>query len=313
MADGPMPTEGVDYAWSRPNIGLLAAAGKRFACRYGGPGSDGKQLDPAEAQALAAAGVAIVANAEGSAGGLAGGWSVGVDWARDAEAHFAACGMPAGRPIYLSVDFDVTSSQWPSVAGALRGAASVLGGVHRVGVYGGRRAIEWARRDGVAAWFWQTYAWSGGVWVPGNHIEQHLNGVALAGATLDLDRSLTSDFGQWTIGEVDMTPAESAAFDDLIWRVDALWSNTDLRGGRYVDDPALNQNMLKDAIENVSVPELTDEQLEAIAVQAGEQAAALIGGKLDAVLAALAANRSDARDAVADLGEGGAEKVRAES
>lgn len=198
MADGPPPVEGVDYAWSRPDIPALASSGKRFACRYGGPGSTGKQLDQAEARALSAAGIAVVANAEGAADGLLGGWSAGVSWARLAESHFASCGMPSGRPIYLSIDFDVQSGQWAAVASALRGAAEVLGGVHRVGVYGSRRAIEWARRDGVAQWFWQTYAWSAGIWAPGNHIEQYRNGVALAGATLDLDRALASDFGQWT-------------------------------------------------------------------------------------------------------------------
>lgn len=199
--------EGVDYAWSRPDIAQLAAAGKRFACRYGGAGSTGKQLDPAEARALSAAGVAVVANVEGSATGLLGGWSTGAAWARNADAHFRGCGMPAGRPIYLSVDFDVTSGQWPAVRDALRGAASVVGAA-RVGVYGGRRAIEWARRDGVAAWFWQTYAWSGGVWVPGNHIEQYRNGVQLAGATLDLDRALATDFGQWKTGDEDVDAAD---------------------------------------------------------------------------------------------------------
>jgi len=212
-----MAIEGVDYAWSRPDIGQLAAAGKVFACRYGGPGSLGKQLDPVEAQALSAAGVAIVANAEGGADGLLGGWSAGADWARLAEAHFQSCGMPAGRPIYLSVDFDVTAGQWPAVADALRGAASVLGAA-RVGVYGGRRAIEWARRDGLAGWWWQTYAWSGGVWVPGNHIEQYRNGVELAGATLDLDRALASDYGQWTIGDDMPDWFRQEDWDNLRWR-----------------------------------------------------------------------------------------------
>jgi hypothetical protein len=199
MADGPLPTEGVDHTGGA-DIGALVAAGKRFVCRYGGPGGSWKHLIPAEARELSAAGIAVVANAEGSADGLVGGWSSGVSWARDAEEHFAACGMPAGRPIYFSVDFDVQSGQWAAVASALRGAASVLGGTHRVGVYGGRRAIEWARRDDVADWLWQTYAWSGGVWVPGNHIEQYRNDVALAGIKLDLDRALTTDFGQWTVG-----------------------------------------------------------------------------------------------------------------
>lgn len=216
MADDGSLFEGVDYAFPpRPSIAQLAAAKKQFACRYGGPGSIDKQLDPDEAQALSAAGISIVANAEGAAGGLAGGYSTGASWARSAEARFAACGMPKDRPIYFSVDFDVQSGQWAAVASALRGAADVLGGVHRVGVYGGRRAIQWARRDGVAAWFWQTYAWSGGIWEPGNHIEQYHNGVQLAGADVDLNRALVSDFGQWTTGADDMNIDQDAKLTAL--------------------------------------------------------------------------------------------------
>ena len=207
--------EGVDYAWARPTITSLVAAGKRFACRYGGPGSAGKQLDPIEARALAAAGIAIVANAEGNADGLAGGTNAGRDWARQAEAHFAVCGMPPDRPIYLSVDFDVTAAGWLNVAAALRGAADVLGPA-RVGVYGGYDAMWWARRDNVAQWFWQTYAWSGGQWAPGNHVEQYRNGVALGGGSVDLNRALKADYGQWVPnGGDDMTPEQDQKLKDL--------------------------------------------------------------------------------------------------
>jgi hypothetical protein len=188
--------EGVDYAWARPTVASLVAAGKRFACRYGGPGSAGKQLDPTEARALAAAGIAIVANAEGRADGLAEGTNAGRDWAVQAEAHFAKCGMPPDRPIYLSVDFDVTVAGWLNVARALNAAAGVLGPA-RVGVYGGYKAMLWARRDDVAAWFWQTYAWSGGRWAPGNHCEQYDNGVSMGGGNVDLNRALKADYGQW--------------------------------------------------------------------------------------------------------------------
>jgi hypothetical protein len=125
------------------------------------------------------------------------------------------------------------------------------------------------------------------------------------------DRDKTAVFKRF-FGDDEMTPEQATMFDDLAWRVDALWANTDLRGGRFKTDPALNHNGLKAALAGLSVPELSDEQLAAIAIQAGEHAAALIGGKLDAVLAALAANRTDARDAVADLGEGGAAQVRAD-
>jgi hypothetical protein len=234
MDVGPLQVEGVDYAWSRPDIAALAAAGKTFAFRYGGPGSPDKQLDPVEAQALSAAGLAIVANAEGAADGLLGGWSTGVAWARQAHDHFVACAMPPDRPIYLSVDFDVQSRQWPAVASALRGAASVLGG-HRVGVYGGRRAIEWARRDGVAQWFWQTYAWSSGIWVPGNHVEQYRNGVPFAGGVIDLNRALTSDYGQWMTGDEMATAGFAENANNHGWSITQLDPQYEVRPG---NDPA---------------------------------------------------------------------------
>jgi len=205
-----MAIQGVDYAFPPwPDPAALAAAGKQFACRYGGPGSSDKWLDPAEAAALSAAGIAIVANAEGSAAGLAGGFAVGASWARTADAWFRKCGMPADRPIYLSVDFDVQSGQWPAVRDALAGAASEIG-LARVGVYGGRKAVAWARRDQVATWFWQTYAWSGGIWEPGVHIQQYSNGITVAGADCDLNRAMQTDYGQWTTGSEanDMTPEE---------------------------------------------------------------------------------------------------------
>lgn len=244
--------EGVDYAFSRPDIGGLAAAGKVFACRYGGPGSSTKHLTLAEAQALSAAGISIVANAEGSADGMLGGFNAGVSWARSAETHFRNCGMPPDRPIYLSADFDVTSAQWPTVANALRGAASVLGAT-RVGLYGGRRAIEWARRDGVAAWYWQTFAWSGGVWVPGNHLEQYRNTVTLAGGTLDLDRAVPTDYGQWRVGDSAMLTEKQNRILSNAYQVEYEWTHehdpikwvTNIDTGEYIELPNLPLRRLK--------------------------------------------------------------------
>ncbi len=203
-----MAVEGVDYAWSRPDIGQLAAAGIKFACRYGGPGSSGKHLTLSEAQALSAAGIAVVANAEGSADGLINGFAAGVSWARLAEEHFRACGMPPGRPIYFSVDFDTTSGDWDELDAAMDGAASVIGR-DRVGVYGEYTIIEHFAANGKARWYWQTYAWSSGRWSAHNHIEQYRNGVTIGGVgSVDLDRALTADYGQWTIGDTDVSPAD---------------------------------------------------------------------------------------------------------
>ena len=210
MSEGDI--EGVDWSFPPyPSIPGLAAAGKKFAIRYGGPGTDDKHLHLAEAQALTAAGMSIVANAEGDEDGLLDGFDKGASWARSADAHFRNCGMPAGRPIYLSADFDMSEAQWPRVRESLRGAASVIG-LARVGLYGGLRAMRMAAQDDVARWFWQTYAWSGGVWFKGNHLEQYRNKVDLAGGRVDLDRAKQPDYGQWTVGGTeggyDMIPIQ---------------------------------------------------------------------------------------------------------
>lgn len=223
-----MAVEGVDYAFPpHPSIPGLAAAGKQFACRYGGwqdkgPGTADKWLTPSEAAKLAAAGLWVCANAEGSASGLLNGYSTGFSWARNADLGFRACGMPADRPIYLSVDFDVTAEQWLRVRDALHGAADALGGVERVGVYGGYRAVEWAHRDRVAAWLWQTYGWStwrdaDGVtrlhWADNVHMQQYRNGVIVAGADVDLNRALPQDYGQWMPGKgPDMQQTDKLIF-----------------------------------------------------------------------------------------------------
>ncbi len=269
MADGPLSAEGVDYAWSRPDIAALAAAGKKFACRYGGPGSDGKQLDPVEAQRLSAAGVAIVANAEGAADGLRNGFAAGASWARDAEAHFRACGMPAGRPIYFSVDFDATSGDWGQLDAAMDGAASVIGR-SRVGVYGEYSIIEHFAANRKAVWYWQTYAWSNGRWSAHNHIEQYRNGVQLAGATLDLDRAYGTDYGQWTIGEVDVDASD----------VTAVWQYFLAPEGYNMQDHLLNAEkqaaQANAKLDELTAPELSDEQLAKIAAMVAAQLKPLI-------------------------------------
>jgi Domain of unknown function (DUF1906) len=230
------PIEGVDYAWSRPDPVGLYAAGKRFASRYVGLGSNpppqwpadpGKHLTPDEARALTAAGLSIVANAEGAADGALGGWNTGVEHARSAHAMAVACGMPPDRPIYFSVDFQPTDAQLKGpVADYLLGAASELGGgTSRVGVYGSYKTIAFCAANGLARWLWQTYAWSAGQWHPAAHVQQYRNGVTLAGAdSIDLDRAMVADFGQW-MGDEDMDAEQARQLANL----DAL--NSALLGG----------------------------------------------------------------------------------
>jgi hypothetical protein len=189
---------GVDYSYDPPSASGLASAGKKFAVRYGAVGNSAKWLKTSEVTALRAAGIAIVANVEETAQAFRGA-DTGVRHAKAGDAFFRGLGMPADRPIYFSVDWDATSADWPAVDAALRGAASVIG-PDRVGVYGGYDVIAHCATAKTARWFWQTYAWSGGRWYPGCHMQQYKNNITLAGGTVDLDRGMTADFGQWGAG-----------------------------------------------------------------------------------------------------------------
>lgn len=220
-------TQGCDYAFSHPNPAGLAAAGLEFAMRYVGPGTDDKHLHVDERDQIWAAGLSICLLGEGTANGALGGFPVGVAHAQSSLAGARTVGAPDTVPIYFAVDFDVTEAQWPTCAAYLNGAATVLG-AGRVGVYGGIRAMQWALRDRVARWFFQTYAWSYGRWFTGNHVEQYQNDVNLAGGVVDLCRARQNNFGQWGPGaEDDMTDEQWALIRDAIGRGQAIFDDLD--------------------------------------------------------------------------------------
>jgi hypothetical protein len=101
------------------------------------------------------------------------------------------------RPVYFSTDWDASTSELATCLRYLEGCIDVLGW-QRVGVYGGKRTIDYMEKHGIR-WLWQTYAWSGGKWSPYAHLQQYKNNVNLAGGYVDHNRSMQPDFGQWSL------------------------------------------------------------------------------------------------------------------
>lgn len=198
-----VPPEGVDYAFGRPSIAALKAAGIRFVCRYLSH-SPSKNLTHLEANALSEAGIWIVVVWETTAKRALDGYAGGVADAMDAQVMAQGCGMPDGRPIYFAVDWDAQPGQQAAINGYLDGAASVLGR-GRVGIYGGFEPVSRALAGGHATWAWQTLAWSGGRWDTRAQLQQYSNDHTLDGVGCDYDRAEKSDFGQWRVG-VTPTP-----------------------------------------------------------------------------------------------------------
>lgn len=203
-----MTTTGVDEAWARAPVSVLNASGYRFVVRYLSYDTTGKNLTPAEAKALSAAGLAIVSNWEYAARAALGGVDQGRRDATEAARQHTADGGPPDRPIYFSVDFDVPDfapnsgdpvAKLGPIADYFRAVGAVLG-LPRVGAYGGFWVIKRLFDAGLIRWGWQTFAWSGGQWDPRAQLRQVHNGVTVGGADVDVDQSQVPDFGQWTTG-----------------------------------------------------------------------------------------------------------------
>ncbi len=187
---------GLDYV-SGPSVAAMKAANVAFVCRYVGYTDPAlpqtKILTPEEAKANSQAGIDLVSNYEWYKNRALEGYNSGVVDAHRAAAEHAHCGGPADKPIYFSVDLDTDGAL---VADYFKGIASVLS-LSRTAAYGSYRVLKYLFDNNLITWGWQTYAWSYGAWEPRAHIQQYSNGQTLAGHSVDYDRSIKSDYGQW--------------------------------------------------------------------------------------------------------------------
>ncbi len=212
----------VDFAEHLVPPEQIRAAGYAGAVVYvseSRPGAnfDFKPVTRAYTDALRGAGLQVVSNYQYGKPG----WPTPSDYTRGydggvADAHtaltlHAAAGGPDSAPIYFSVDEDINTDTWKTVAVKwFQGINSVVG-VGRTGIYGHARACAWAARDGVIGdsttpghrWAWQTRAWSNGEREPTAVLYQSAvftasdPAVVVGGIHVDADDVLAPDYGQW--------------------------------------------------------------------------------------------------------------------
>jgi hypothetical protein len=187
---------GLDYAWTHPAPAAIKAAGLGFAARYLSHDAT-KSLTATEVLALRAEGLSIVVVWEDAAQAALRGQAGGVADAAEANRQAVACGL-SGIPIYFAADWDATPAQQGAIDAYLDGAASVIGRA-RTGLYGGYWPLSRARAAGKASRFWGTLAWSGNEWGTCGWLPDIMQGAqaSVGGVTVDLDTSLSADFGQW--------------------------------------------------------------------------------------------------------------------
>lgn len=180
---------GLDFAYG--NISAIAARdqGAKFGVSYLSNDA-GKNWSRSLIDSYHAAGLATSAGWESTATRSLQGCAAGVSDARQASAQLAALGAPAGQPFWMAIDFDASG---PDVAAYFHCASQAEPG--RVNAYGGYRPLLYLHEHGdVGNLNFQSYAWSGGLWLPASiaPLEQYLNGQ-----TFDHDRAIAANYGQW--------------------------------------------------------------------------------------------------------------------
>jgi hypothetical protein len=214
----------IDFAERRIAPNEIKSAGYAGVVNYvseSRPGAnfEAKPITREYADALRAAGLHIVSNFQyGKPGGTAPsdftrGFEGGVADAQTALRLHSAAGGSNSAPIFFSVDDDIDSNTWNSLAvNWFRGINSVLG-KQRTGIYGHFQACQWAVNDGVLGhsstaghqWAWQTKSWSHGQRDSTAVLYQEVvnspssPGPLLGGINIDVDEVLAADFGQWDL------------------------------------------------------------------------------------------------------------------
>lgn len=197
-----MSTPGCDYASPDISAAALVEHQLEFACRYASTPGNPKNLTAGEARALIDAGRGVVSVFETTADRALAGAAAGAADIVSARAQHAEFGLTEDRPVYLTVDFNMTQAQWPAVRAYFTGARTTPG-AGKIGVYGGVDVCRALLGAGLVDYVWQTWAWSAGQWADLTHIRQIPGTVTIDGFPIDLDVAFGVDYGQWPFSSTE--------------------------------------------------------------------------------------------------------------
>jgi Rv2525c-like, glycoside hydrolase-like domain len=301
----------VDYSSARPKIHDLLSGGVTGVSRYLSfvtSKTKSKIITKDEFDALIAAGIAVVLNWEFEDDDFVKHGFDARAAAREALRQARALGYPDRHAIYFSVDFDAKEDDWPTIRDRLRQVNAEIG-LARTGVYGPSDVLRWAKRDGVASWFWQaglSTAWSEGrnakLW-PGAHLFQRVN-RPIGGADCDDDDIIQAYYGQF--GGEDMEELTRLGGNADRWGRAMITGEQPAHflGGDGVERPTTNLLHQKlDALVTSTAADLAEDRAATMAITALGSQLAAVGGKIDLapVIAEIRAARTEESAAVTAL------------
>jgi peptidoglycan hydrolase-like protein with peptidoglycan-binding domain len=182
----------IDYSAARPAPAVIKAVGYSGVMRYLS-NDPKKNLQPAERDALLAAGLSIGLVWETTAARAADGFAAGAADAKTAEAQAAALGFPAGLPIFYAVDFAAASSVVKPYFDGVRSVAK-----RPVGIYGSLSVVDAALAGGWASYAWQSCAWSGSLVSQRAHLYQRMKATVANPISGTDENVVLRPFPLWT-------------------------------------------------------------------------------------------------------------------
>lgn len=224
--------QGFDFAWGALTCGQVKAMGGFFGASYFDH-DQGKQWDqrPGLVASFHREGCGTVGVWETTASRALASSSECRKDAAQAKVQAAAQGNTKDA-IDFAIDGDYSG---PDVRACFEGIHSLLGS--RDNAYGSYRVILWLYQHHLVGHLnWQTYAWSGGQWLPGDiaPLEQYQNGNAW-----DRDRAIRANYGQFPApGPTCDAACQKRQHDHKV----AVWS-AQLRAD-YVDRDKVRQHLL---------------------------------------------------------------------
>jgi hypothetical protein len=198
FASKPGEILGADFGWGNVTPTEARSMHLAFVASYLS-NDPPKDLTADAVRAFHADGIATVDVWESTGTRATEGYSAGEQDADTARSLAKALGNIT-RPIIFAIDCDCTDSQ---IALYFEGVHHILGS--RDDAYGGYWQVLFLHQQHlVGNENWQTYAWSGGLWLPASiaPLEQYLNG-----STYDWDRAIAIPYGEFPWAPPKPAPA----------------------------------------------------------------------------------------------------------
>lgn len=187
----------VDFAFERPSVAALKAAGVTGVLRYVCEDAS-KMMTTTEARSYVSEKIAYGLVYEDATNDFSEGANMGVAKAKIAAPLLSALAFESGRPVYCAVDYDIPEALYQITWEGIHAFCVSLS--RPDACYGPRPFLQYLEQVHGVGWLWEVASsdWNGdGPEPKQKRLQQNVGGPAIGGAAVDYNTVVMSDWGQF--------------------------------------------------------------------------------------------------------------------